>query len=58
MIVYDLSDDVNQLEEGLWAANALHDYYPFLEKEKVFILLGSVMIWARTKPTDPVSLLR
>lgn len=53
VIIYDIMEDMNQIEEALWASNMLHEHFQWLEKEKIFILLSSVMTWAKTKTADP-----
>jgi adenylate kinase len=55
VVIYDITQDVNQVEEASWAIEAVSSQLD-IEKPKTFILLSSVMTWAKTKPVDPVSL--
>ncbi|XP_068110888.1 adenylate kinase 7 [Hyperolius riggenbachi] len=53
VIVYNITEDPSQLEEASWAASALHTEIENFESQKLFILISTVMTWARSKPLDP-----
>ncbi|KAM7156990.1 adenylate kinase 7 isoform 1-T1 [Molossus nigricans] len=51
--IYNITDNPKQVEEALWAVSALNEEVNHFEKRKVFILVSTVMTWARSKPLDP-----
>jgi len=53
--VYDITDNPDQIDEAAWAVSEIHADLEHVEKQKMFILISSVMTWARSKPLDPVS---
>ncbi|KAK1339489.1 hypothetical protein QTO34_020172 [Cnephaeus nilssonii] len=53
VIIYNITEDPKQAEEALWAVSALNEEVGHFEKRKVFILVSTVMTWARSKPLDP-----
>ncbi|XP_070787647.1 adenylate kinase 7 isoform X2 [Pituophis catenifer annectens] len=53
VIIYNITEDTKQIEEATWAATALHAESKHFEKQKLFILLSTIMTWARSKPLDP-----
>ncbi|KAL7992659.1 hypothetical protein Chor_016915 [Crotalus horridus] len=53
IIIYNISEDPKEIEEATWAATALHTESKHFEKQKLFILLSTIMTWARSKPLDP-----
>ncbi|XP_069493823.1 adenylate kinase 7 [Ambystoma mexicanum] len=52
VIVYNITEDVQQIDEATWAASALHTNIETFENPKMFILISTVMTWARSKPLD------
>lgn len=53
VIIYDIIHDPEQVDEACWAISALHSELERIDKPKVFILLSTVLTWAKTKPADP-----
>ena len=54
VIIYDVIHEPDQVDEACWAISALHSALDNIDKPKIFILLSTVMTWAKTKPADPV----
>lgn len=52
VIIYDIIHDPEQVDEACWAITTLHSELDKIDKPKVFILLSTVMTWAKTKPVD------
>lgn len=52
VIIYDIINDPEQIDEACWAISTLHSELENIDKPKVFILLSTVMTWAKTKPVD------
>ena len=55
VIVYDITGNPDQIDEAAWAVSEIHADMEHIDKQKMFILISSVMTWARSKPLDPVS---
>ncbi|KAM9435519.1 adenylate kinase 7-like, partial [Clarias gariepinus] len=55
VIVYNISEDAKAIDEATWSVSALHSEMEHFTSPKMFILVSTLMTWAKTKPADPDS---
>lgn len=52
IIIYDVTEDAEIIDEAVWSVSSLHTEIEHFDGPKMFILLSSVMTWAKSKPLD------
>ncbi|GAB1604438.1 Hypothetical predicted protein [Argonauta hians] len=52
IIVYDITHDDVQIDEAVFVVTELQSELENLVKPKIFILISTVLTWAKTKPSD------
>ncbi|KER27480.1 hypothetical protein T265_05508 [Opisthorchis viverrini] len=51
-IVYNIKDDENLIDEAMWMLEKLHENMDQYQQQKIFVLLSTVLTWARSAPLD------
>ncbi|VDQ03640.1 unnamed protein product [Trichobilharzia regenti] len=52
-IIYNIKDDCKAIDEALWILEKLHDNLDKFATQKQFILISSVLTWAKSSLPDP-----
>ncbi|KAM9804437.1 adenylate kinase 7-like [Neosynchiropus ocellatus] len=50
VIIYNISQDCQEVDEASWALRALHHNMADFSRPKMYILVSTVMTWAKSKP--------
>ncbi|KAF7690476.1 adenylate kinase 7a [Silurus meridionalis] len=53
VVVYNISEDAKVIDEATWAVSALFSEIEHFTSTKIFILVSTLMTWAKTNPGDP-----
>ncbi|GAA53802.1 adenylate kinase [Clonorchis sinensis] len=51
-IVYNIKDDESLIDEAMWMLEKLHENMEQYQQQKIFVLLSTVLTWARSAPLD------
>ncbi|CAH8821609.1 unnamed protein product [Trichobilharzia szidati] len=52
-IIYNIKDDYKAIDDALWILEKLHDNLDKFAAQKQFILISSVLTWAKSSLPDP-----
>lgn len=51
-IIYNIKDDARTIDEAMWVLDQLHENLATISSQKMFILISSVLTWAKSSPLD------
>lgn len=54
-IIYNIKDDARTIDEAMWVLDQLHENIATISSQKMFILISSMLTWAKSSPLDEVS---
>lgn len=52
VIIYDITQDPEQIDEAVWVCQKLESIISELDHQVTFILLSTVLTWAKTQPNE------